>query len=247
MNDFHSTLSDTRERLIATSARLFSQHGFDGVSVRQIAKASKANLGAVTYHFGGKEGLFAEVMARTTGELQALGERIVASRKPPQVKLCEMLKTYAFRVMHESPGLKMLFTETMAGGARLPPAAIEGMAWRNRVFADIVRDGIRKGVFRKCDVECLSWNFFEMLSSHILCQHLVARINRKGCMGKDGAYSKAYVKRVVKTALDVFMNGLMTKKGGVNARPRGTRGRHLARRRQDPESNAQRRRKKSGA
>jgi AcrR family transcriptional regulator len=211
MNDSRSRPAGTRERLIETSARLFAEHGFDGVSVRRIARASKVNLGAVTYHFGGKEELFGEVVARKAEDLRALGTRIVNSRKPPDAKLSDMLRIYAFRMMHEDPGLKMLFAETIAGGARLPQAAIDGMAWRNRMFADIVREGVKKGIFRKCDVECLSWNFFEMLSSYILCQALMERVKGAGRMGKGRAYSKAYVKRVVDAALDVFLNGLKTK------------------------------------
>mgnify|MGYP001566707550 FL=1 len=57
-------------------------------------------------------------------------------------------------------------------------------------------------MFRECDVESLSWNFFEMLSSYILYQSLV------GKAGPGGVYPKAYVKRVVGAALEAFMNGL---------------------------------------
>jgi AcrR family transcriptional regulator len=202
MNQNHSSPS-TRDRVIRVSADLFARHGYDGVSIRDIIRKAKVNLGAVTYHFGGKEGLFAEVLARKTEPLIEIGRRIVASRKSPDGKLREMLTAYAVHIMHDDPGLKVLFAETKEGGERLPRVAVERVMWRNRVFADIVREGIRQRLFRKCDVECLSWNFFEMLSSYILYQPLV------GKAGRSGAYPKPYVRRVVKTALDVFMNGLL--------------------------------------
>ena len=50
-----SSLSDgdTRGRIIEAATRLSAEHGFDRVSVRQITTAASANVGAITYHFGG--------------------------------------------------------------------------------------------------------------------------------------------------------------------------------------------------
>ena len=52
----------TRERLLAAATRLFAQHGFGGVSVRDIARAARANVAAVNYHFDGKLGLYRAVV-----------------------------------------------------------------------------------------------------------------------------------------------------------------------------------------
>ncbi|WP_295584054.1 CerR family C-terminal domain-containing protein [uncultured Lamprocystis sp.] len=48
----------TRRRIIETSLRLFAEHGFRGVSVRDISAAAHVNVAAVNYHFGGKQGLY---------------------------------------------------------------------------------------------------------------------------------------------------------------------------------------------
>ena len=48
---------DGRQRLITTSLRLFAEKGFDGVTVRDIAKASSVSVGLINHHFGSKEGL----------------------------------------------------------------------------------------------------------------------------------------------------------------------------------------------
>ena len=51
----------SRERLIRAATELFAAHGFDRVSVRQIAAAADANSALVGYYFRGKEGLLFEV------------------------------------------------------------------------------------------------------------------------------------------------------------------------------------------
>src|SRR6185436_11294059 len=48
--------ADTRQRLIDAAARLFADQGFENVTVREICKASQANVAAVNYHFGDKAG-----------------------------------------------------------------------------------------------------------------------------------------------------------------------------------------------
>lgn len=54
--------ADTRQRLIEAAAVLFADRGFENVPVREICKASNANVAAVNYHFGDKAGLYRAVV-----------------------------------------------------------------------------------------------------------------------------------------------------------------------------------------
>ena len=72
---------ETRQRLIESATRLFAERGFAKVTVREICKAARANVAAVNYHFGGKNGLYQEIvqsairtMHGTTQEIQKAGE-----------------------------------------------------------------------------------------------------------------------------------------------------------------------------
>jgi AcrR family transcriptional regulator len=196
----------TRDELIRVAGRLFSEHGFDGVSVRDLTHAAKANLGSVTYHFGTKERLFSEVIAGKIEPLKKMGVEIAQSNDRPELKLRRMLKAFALHCLHKDPELRGLFVGIITAGDHLPVVAVEGMKMRNRIFGDVMQEGIMQGGFRKCDVETAAWHFFGMLSPYILFQSLMGECNRKG------AYPEKYVNRVVDAALDVFMNGLLSKK-----------------------------------
>jgi AcrR family transcriptional regulator len=50
--------SQTREKLLAVGGETFARVGFDHATVRDICAAAGANIAAVNYHFGGKEGLY---------------------------------------------------------------------------------------------------------------------------------------------------------------------------------------------
>ncbi len=53
----------TAQRLLDAAAREFALHGFAAGRIRDIVDAAGANLAAVNYHFGGKEGLYQATLA----------------------------------------------------------------------------------------------------------------------------------------------------------------------------------------
>lgn len=58
-----------REAILDAAETLFSMKGFRAVSMREIAQASGANLGSISYHFGTKDGLLREIYARHSGPM----------------------------------------------------------------------------------------------------------------------------------------------------------------------------------
>lgn len=80
---------ETRRKLLDVSTRLFAANGFRRVTVRAICKKAGANVAAVNYHYGGKMGLYRQVLltaidtmktttdvARQEGEGQAAEEKL---------------------------------------------------------------------------------------------------------------------------------------------------------------------------
>jgi AcrR family transcriptional regulator len=55
---------DTKEKILDTAERLFSEKGYDAVSLRHIIGEAGVNLAAVHYHFGSKPELLDEVVRR---------------------------------------------------------------------------------------------------------------------------------------------------------------------------------------
>jgi TetR/AcrR family transcriptional regulator len=57
-------IEQTAKQDILSHARsLFAKKGFDGVSVREIAKESGQNISMISYYFGSKEGLYKEIIS----------------------------------------------------------------------------------------------------------------------------------------------------------------------------------------
>lgn len=58
---------NSREIILKVSIQLFAERGFEGVTMRQIAKESNVSLPAIYHHFGNKEELFKAVEKETYG------------------------------------------------------------------------------------------------------------------------------------------------------------------------------------
>jgi AcrR family transcriptional regulator len=49
---------DSKSSLIQSGISLFARSGFDGTTVKDIAEHARLNVSLISYHFGGKEGLY---------------------------------------------------------------------------------------------------------------------------------------------------------------------------------------------
>ena len=53
-----SDAQSTKKRILNCASELFSEKGFEGTSIREIAKAAGVNLAAINYHFENKDNLY---------------------------------------------------------------------------------------------------------------------------------------------------------------------------------------------
>jgi TetR/AcrR family transcriptional regulator len=70
---------DVREKLLEAARELFPRYGYRGVSSRQIGAAAGVNFAMIRYYFGGKPGLYREMLQ---GALQPASQTLDAMSAP---------------------------------------------------------------------------------------------------------------------------------------------------------------------
>ncbi|PZG18808.1 TetR/AcrR family transcriptional regulator [Nonomuraea aridisoli] len=110
----------TRERILQAARELFSEHGYEQVTVRMIAAEADANIALVGRYFGSKAGLFAAVLQ---------GEPTFASLFEDDGEwLPRRLAVWAAERMQHPPESPILRTlERFAGHPEVEAAARERM------------------------------------------------------------------------------------------------------------------------
>lgn len=77
------TRIERREQLIGIGRGLFAAHGYDAVSIEEIASAAEVSKPVIYEHFGGKEGLYQVIVDReTTAVNQILEESLGGDYRP---------------------------------------------------------------------------------------------------------------------------------------------------------------------
>ena len=101
--------ADTKTSLLDAAEALFAELGIAGASMRAITARAGANLAAVHYHFGSKEGLVREVFRRrleplNRERLDRLGELAAAGRERDVEGIVEAFVAPPLRMIGSEPG-----------------------------------------------------------------------------------------------------------------------------------------------
>ena len=109
---------ETRARLLHAASRLFAERGYARVTVRDICKKARANVAAVNYHFGGKDGLYRAVMRHAMETMQATTEAARAAGRdlPADERIRAYVSVFADRLLgvHHETWIHQLMLREMS-------------------------------------------------------------------------------------------------------------------------------------
>lgn len=134
----------TAASLLVAATELFARRGYDGASVRDITREAGANLAAVGYHFGSKEGLW---LATLEAALSPLREAIGAAAAGPGAALdrIEACVRAMFAFAAERPSINGLILHVMASAPPLPEPALRTIQFNSATMRELIEKGQSEG------------------------------------------------------------------------------------------------------
>ncbi len=109
----------TRKELLEAAGAIFAEHGYAKATSKEICERAGANIAAVNYHFGGKDGLYSAVLEEAHHRLVSL-EAVAAtahSDVDPRIKLRLLLTRIVSEIERRERGgweLRVLSREVMS-------------------------------------------------------------------------------------------------------------------------------------
>ena len=148
-------LPGTADTLVDVARRLFAELGYEGTSVRAITAEARANLGAITYHFGSKRELYDRVVGSVVAPLAERVEAVVRGSGPVLDRVEAVVRTY-FTYLAENPDMpRLMMQELVLGG--LPSAAVGGPLSRvHRALSGLIVEGQASGEVRSGEAAVLA-------------------------------------------------------------------------------------------
>jgi len=140
---------DTPSSLRVAAARVFAERGFEGASVREITRRARANLGAITYHFGSKAALFDAVLVDAVRGLRETLER--ADRPGPALDRMARLITAHVEYVAANVQSRRLVLQVLAADRALSPSVAAEIRRMPALFAGVIVQGQHEGSIRSGD------------------------------------------------------------------------------------------------
>ncbi|MFN7099147.1 MAG: TetR/AcrR family transcriptional regulator [Flavobacterium sp.] len=146
----NNNFNDKQIQILEVAEILFAEKGFDGTSIRNIAKMAQINIAMVSYYFGSKERLLEALLVYRTFDLRYQLDNLLLEDLQPLEKINKLIELYLnrinsnkgiYRILHfefsskkRDENLKV-FTELRKGNLK--------------TLERIIEEGQQKGIFRK--------------------------------------------------------------------------------------------------
>lgn len=146
---------DTRQRLLAAALELFTGRGYDGASIRAITSRARANLAAVTYHFGSKAALYESVVESVVSPLRE-AVAVAAQREGTALERVEGVVRAFFGHLRGHPEMPQLMMQRLAAGQPVPRPAAVTIQYVLGTLVSLIREGQAGGTIRPGDPPLLA-------------------------------------------------------------------------------------------
>jgi len=143
---------DRQAQLLGIACRLFSERGFNGTSLRDIAEEAKVTKAALYYHFPNKESLFAKIVLESLEALVNQVKDACAGVDTPEAKVKAFMVTTAENYQHNREAWIASSNAFRTHGDS--PSKSKAVALRDeyeKLLRGFIRDGIDSGHFRDVD------------------------------------------------------------------------------------------------
>lgn len=187
---------NSKHKILDAAEMLFARRGYYGVSVREITRQAGVQLALASYHFGTKEEMFRQVVARRADEHadnleQSLKKALAeAGDQPPAVDriLRAFLAPIIERAISGDAGWKH-YVQVLAWAMNMRDNADFIRPLQER-WIPIIRQYVAAlhGIYPKATIEDINWAFYFLESSlvHILVESGIVDMHSDGlCRSSD--------------------------------------------------------------
>jgi AcrR family transcriptional regulator len=192
---------DRRQQIMDAAQKVFAAKGFDGASIKDIAKAAKISPGLLYWYFKDKGDLFASLMSERIKIAFGLFPENVSFDLPPEKFLPQFGRFYIS--MFELPMNNALFKVMIANASSLPPAVREV---RSNVISQVLgtlqsyfQRQLDAGRMRPCNTEMATRTFMGSLVAYLLLKHIL----------QDPRANELTVEETVDGITNVILHGIL--------------------------------------
>lgn len=208
---------ESRERIIQAATLLFAEHGYHGVSARQIADAVGLNVATVHYHTGGKRELYLSVVRRLYEQEQALVMGVLDLQPadtwtrpaPLWSALIRLIDALVDFVAQHPERARLYMQRWLEGADEMSPQEAELSLGLHRPLLEVLRRAQESGaILPDADIALFLRSFTWLLFGYFVTGPIDWQAWRGDPHAPDAldafrAYLRAYAARMLGIAIDI--------------------------------------------
>lgn len=135
--------------ILLVAEQLFAEEGFDGTSVREIAKIANINVAMISYYFGSKEKLLEALVFYRISGLQLHLESLSTENISPIEKIEKLIEYYIQRINSNRCLYQIVHFELSTTKRELNLEEFTQVKRNNlKLLENIIHEGQEKGIFQ---------------------------------------------------------------------------------------------------
>lgn len=146
MNEFN----EKQLEILQVAEQLFAEDGFDGTSVRDIAKKANVNIAMISYYFGSKEKMLEALIVTRISDMRLQMENLAHENISPSAKIDKLIELYITRINKNRCMYQIIHFEFSTKKRELNFSKFTEMKKENlKTLESIIEEGQQMGEFQK--------------------------------------------------------------------------------------------------
>jgi len=172
--------SEKQIQIMEAAEELFAEKGFDGTSVRDVAKEAGVNLAMISYYFGSKEKLMESLFKYRGAFIKMQLESMIENKELSSLeKVYALIDNYIERIIKQQCFHKIMAREQMVDLKGTTTRLIYELKRTNQeLVKKLIQEGQKKGDFKKnIDVPLMMATLVGTTSHLVTAQHYYRKLN----------------------------------------------------------------------
>lgn len=143
-------LNTKQTQILQIAEKLFAENGYDGTSVRQIAREADINVAMISYYFGSKEKLLSALLIYRTADFKIHLESVLSAEKSFLKKVDEIVELSVRRIHANRRMYKIIHFEYSSLCRSIDFENYLNQKKENyKLIESFVKEGQKSGIFSK--------------------------------------------------------------------------------------------------
>jgi AcrR family transcriptional regulator len=203
--------NEKQQQILEVAEKLVAINGFDGASVRDIAKDADVNVAMISYYFGSKEKLLQAIFEKRTEMVKLQLESLLENKNMrPLDKVFSLIDSFIDKILSQQDFHKLMVCLQATDKDEVISGAIREMKIRNHgLIKKLVQEGQKSGDFKKnIDVPMMMATLIGTSNQLVTNQKFHKEINNLGDMPEE-EYQK-YLRKKLSLHLKSLFKATLT-------------------------------------